>query len=185
MGLPAMSLSETVCSTMHSIAHGASETRGGRTSRLGTGVSPAARGSSTPRGNGAEVIFMASRRSQLAKLQTNSLVSSMNVTESLRPSLEKQTTGGRLETPVEIRIGGEIDVAVGADRADPSDRPRRDDGFERIVRQAVVVDVRGVEHCASSGSIARHDLGEHGAPAFLGRPHRRADMHESGKALVR
>jgi len=43
---------------------------------------------------------MASRRSQVARLQTNSPVSSMKVTESLRPSLEKQTTGGRLETPL-------------------------------------------------------------------------------------
>src|SRR5438067_7594578 len=95
-----MSLSETVCSTRHSIAQGASATRGGRTRRQGTGVRPAARNSSTPRGNGADVMFIALRKSQVARLQTNSPVSSMNVTESLRPSLEKQTTGGRLETPL-------------------------------------------------------------------------------------
>src|SRR6266516_2984244 len=95
-----MSLSETVCSTRHSIAQGASATRGGRTSRHGAGVRPAARNSSTPRGNGAEVTFMASRRAQGGRLQTNSPVSSTKVTESLRPSLEKQTTGGRLDTPL-------------------------------------------------------------------------------------
>src|SRR5436309_15485329 len=100
MGLPAMSRSDTVCSTRHSIAQGASATRGGRTSRHGAEVRPAERSSSMPRGNGADVVFMASRRSQLARLQTNSPVSSMKVTESLRPLLEKQTTGGRLETPL-------------------------------------------------------------------------------------
>src|SRR5260370_14676082 len=100
MGLQATSSSETVGSPRHSIAQGASATRGGRTSRHGAGVRPAARNSSTPRGNGADVMFMASRRSQVARLQTNSPVSSMKLTESLRPSLEKQTTGGRLETPL-------------------------------------------------------------------------------------
>src|SRR5215472_19069796 len=95
-----MSLSDTVCSTRHSIAQGASATRGGRTSRLGAGVGPAARNSSTPRGNGAEVTFIASRSSQVARLQTNSPVSSMKVSESFLPSLEKQTTGGRLDTPL-------------------------------------------------------------------------------------
>ena len=52
----------------------------------------------TPRWNGADVTFMASRRSQFERLQTNSPVSSTSAMESFLPSLEKQTIGGRVET---------------------------------------------------------------------------------------
>ena len=43
---------------------------------------------------------MASRNSQVTRLQTNSPVSSMLRTESLRPSLANITIGGRLLTPL-------------------------------------------------------------------------------------
>jgi hypothetical protein len=39
-------------------------------------------------------------QSQVVKLQTNSRVSSMKASESLRVSLENITIGGRLETPL-------------------------------------------------------------------------------------
>ena len=41
---------------------------------------------------------MAKRRSKVAMFQTNSPVSSAKVAESLGPSLEKATMGGRLHT---------------------------------------------------------------------------------------
>src|SRR5436309_10638989 len=108
MSFPARSPNETICTTRHSRAQGDSAMRGGRTSRDGAGVSPAASISLTPRGNVAEVAFMASRRSHVARLQTNSRVSSMKLTESLRPSLEKHTTGGRLETPLKYEYGARL-----------------------------------------------------------------------------
>src|SRR5262249_15338836 len=40
---------------------------------------------------------------------------------------------------VEEAVGCEIDVALGPTRGDPADRPRRDDGVERIVLQAMAV----------------------------------------------
>ena len=54
---------------------------------------------------------------------------------------------------VEIGIGREIDLAGFAHRGDPADRPRRDDGLERIVRQAVVFLARVVEHLAPVSKI--------------------------------
>ena len=68
--------------------------------RLGAGSRPAFSISLVPRGIGAEVMFIASRKSQVARLQTNSPVSSMKLTESLWPSLENITIGGRLLTPL-------------------------------------------------------------------------------------
>jgi len=51
-------------------------------------------------GSGADVAFIASRRSQVARLQTNSRVSSMLLTESLRPSDANMSKLARLLTPL-------------------------------------------------------------------------------------
>src|SRR5450756_3153264 len=67
---------------LHSSAQGEAFTRGGLTSRERAGSRPARSISLTPRGSGAEVAFIASRKSQVARLQTNSPVSSMKLTES-------------------------------------------------------------------------------------------------------
>src|SRR5882672_11349473 len=95
-----MSDSRTVCSHLHSSAHGDALTRGGLTMREGAGSSLALSISFTPRANGAEVSFIWSRRSQVARLQTNSLVSSTKTTESLRPSLANITVGGWSVSPL-------------------------------------------------------------------------------------
>src|SRR4029077_15903964 len=57
---------------------------------------------------------------------------------------------------VEERIRREIDLALGADRADPTDRPRRHDRLERVVGQAVVVLGGFVEHVRSRPSNHSH-----------------------------
>ena len=49
------------------------------------------------RGNGAEVLFIESRRSWVAKLATNSPLSLAKATESFQPSLENPTIGDTLE----------------------------------------------------------------------------------------
>ena len=85
---------------LHSSAQGDAFTRGGLTSRDGAGSRPARSISLTPRGSGAEVAFIASRKSQVARLQTNSPVSSMKLTESLCPSLANITRLARLLTPL-------------------------------------------------------------------------------------
>ncbi|MNT30790.1 hypothetical protein D3C72_1666000 [compost metagenome] len=54
---------------------------------------------------------------------------------------------------VEEGIGREVHGTVPALRANPADRPRRDDGLERIMRQAVLVGVRGVEHQTSPTQV--------------------------------
>src|SRR3546814_13459903 len=87
--------------------------RGGVTSLDGTISSPATAASSTPTGAGAEVTFIASRRSQVATLQTNSPVRSALASESLEPSGgpsalrppgANMTTGGPPATPLK-KIG--------------------------------------------------------------------------------
>jgi hypothetical protein len=82
---------------LHSSAAGDAATRGGRTSREGAGSSPACAISLSPRASGAEVSFMASRRSHVARLQTNSPVSSMKAWASLPALAENATIGGRSE----------------------------------------------------------------------------------------
>jgi hypothetical protein len=54
----------------------------------------------TPRGSGAEVAFIAPRKSQVARLQTNSFVCAMKLAESLKPSLANITSAGRLLMPL-------------------------------------------------------------------------------------
>jgi hypothetical protein len=83
---------------LHSSAQGAAAIRGGRTRRDGTASSPASAISLTPRGKFAEVATTAARSSKVARLQTNSPVSSMKTSESLRPSLENSTIGGSSDT---------------------------------------------------------------------------------------
>jgi hypothetical protein len=68
------------------------------TKRDGAASSPAWSISLTPRSSPAEVVFIASRRSWEARLQTNSPVSSMKVRASFRPAEEKATMGGLSET---------------------------------------------------------------------------------------
>src|SRR6516162_11666198 len=100
VGRPSQSSRETVFTHRHSSAQGEAATRGGRTRREGAGARPALAISLTPRAKGAEVWLTCSRRSQVVKLQTNSFVSSMKASESLRVSLENITIGGRLDTPL-------------------------------------------------------------------------------------
>src|SRR5262245_16266617 len=97
-GLPSISSSLTVRSHLHSRAHGVALMRGGLTSSEGAASRPAASISFTPQGKVQEVSFTASRKSQTARLQTNSPISSTNVIGSFRPSLANITIGGLLET---------------------------------------------------------------------------------------
>jgi hypothetical protein len=87
-----------ICNSLHSSAQGEAATRGGRTSRQGAGARPDCSISFTPRGNCAAVSTTAERRSKVARLQTNSLVSSTKTSESLGPSLENNTIGGSSDT---------------------------------------------------------------------------------------
>src|SRR4029077_6379716 len=103
-----MSERRTVCSHLHSSAQGESFTRGGFTSREGAAASPVFSISLTPRANGAAAPFICSRRSQVARLQTNSLVSSANATESLRPSLANITVGGWSVSPLKNEYGARL-----------------------------------------------------------------------------
>src|ERR1700687_3300877 len=107
-GLPAISLSGTICTTLHSIAQGEAATRGGFTSFEGAAFSPATSISLTPCGSVADVWFICSRKSQVASEQTNSIVSVMLATESLKPSLENITIGGREETPLKYEYGARL-----------------------------------------------------------------------------
>jgi hypothetical protein len=66
----------------------------------GRGFEPVACISLVPRGSGAEVPFIWSRKSKVARLQTNSFVSSTKATESFGPSLENITIGGLSVMPL-------------------------------------------------------------------------------------
>ena len=61
-----------------------------------------------PRGSGAEVSFIASRRSQVTRFQTNSRSSSANVAESLAPKLEKASIGGASPTALKKLYGARL-----------------------------------------------------------------------------
>jgi hypothetical protein len=98
-GSPLGSRTDWTC--RHSRWTGLSFTRGARTRREGALVTPASSNSSTPCGAGAALRFIASRRSQVARLTTNSPVASTLATESLKPPsvawlpvAEKITCGG-------------------------------------------------------------------------------------------
>src|SRR5450432_176507 len=103
-----MSVRRTVCSHLHSNAQGEALTRGGFTSTDGAESRPVSLISLMPRANGAEVAFIGTRRSQVARLQTNSRVSSTNVTESFLPSEENITIGGSLETALKNEYGARL-----------------------------------------------------------------------------
>src|SRR5712691_686382 len=107
-GLPRTSWSGTIWISLHSIAQGAAATRGGFTSFEGAAFSPATSISLTLCGSVAEVLFISSRRSQVASEQTNSFVSATLATESLKPSLENITIGGREETPLKYEYGARL-----------------------------------------------------------------------------
>ena len=63
-------------------------------------VNPARANSLSPRANGAEVSFIGPRRSNVARLATNSPLSLAKDAESFQPSLEKPTIGGTLQKPL-------------------------------------------------------------------------------------
>src|SRR5688572_25402809 len=108
MARPSRLESRTVCSHLHSSAQGEAATRGGRTSRDGAASSPATCISLMPRGSGAEVPFIWSRKSKVARLQTNSFVSSTKATESFGPSLENITIGGLSVMPLKNEYGARL-----------------------------------------------------------------------------
>src|SRR5262245_42078694 len=97
-GLPSISLSRRVCSHLHSSAHGDALTRGGLTKTDGAASKPTACISLMPRGKGHDVSLTCSRKSQTARLHTNSRVSSTKSIVFFLPSLANITIGGSLET---------------------------------------------------------------------------------------
>src|ERR1700726_4460745 len=105
---PSMSRSRTVCNHRHSSAHGDAFTRGGRTSTLGAGSRPASRISLMPRGYDAEEAFIWLRRSQVARLQTNSRVSSTKAIVSFQPLDENITIGGLVSTALKYEYGARL-----------------------------------------------------------------------------
>src|SRR4051812_15956089 len=92
--LPSELISSIVLKYLHSSATGERRTRGGFTARDGVISRPTASGSLTPSGNSAELAFICSRRSQVARLNTNSPVASALIWECLRGALEKIAHGG-------------------------------------------------------------------------------------------
>src|SRR5277367_4724108 len=107
-GLPSTSLSRTVCNHLHSNAHGEAFTRGGLTSTDAAGSRPTASISFDPRGWVHEVSFTCWRKSQTARLQTNSPASSTNSIVSFRPSLANITIGGLVETLLKNEYGARL-----------------------------------------------------------------------------
>src|ERR1700687_1522532 len=97
-----------ICNSLHSSAQGEAATRGGRTNLDGAGVSPDCSISFTPRGNCPDVSTTALRRSNVARLHTNSFVSSTKTRESLGPSLENKTMGGSSETALKNEYGARL-----------------------------------------------------------------------------
>src|SRR5690606_10469156 len=89
---------------------GAAATRGGRTLMLAAFSSPASTNSSSPCGQGVDVVFMAWRKSQDTMLATNSPVALtfLRVSFSGRSSgvlHENMTTGGAVETRLNCENG--------------------------------------------------------------------------------
>jgi len=80
------------------MAHGDCFTLGGFTNIEGADSNPTIAISLTPRGCAQDVSLTWLRKSQTARLQTNSPVSSTKSTVFLRPSLANITIGGSLET---------------------------------------------------------------------------------------
>ncbi len=71
----------TISTTLHSSEAGLSATRGAATMRHPAIVNPAWSNSFAPRGSGADVAFIGSRRSRVARLATNSPLSLAKVAE--------------------------------------------------------------------------------------------------------
>ena len=147
-GWPSRSIKSMICSSLHSSAHGAAAIRGGRTSRDGAAASPASAISLTPRGKLAEVATTAARRSKVGEI-ADEFLRLLDENQRVLAALAREQHDRRLvRHRVEERIGREVDLAVGAHRRDPADRPRRDDRLEGIARQPVVVLAGVVEHGA-------------------------------------
>ena len=92
--VPSAPCSCCTCVQRHSKVTRLSATRGGRTSVEARGVRPASTNSSTSGGTAAQVVFIASARSRVARFHTNSPVACTLRTVSLRPMLAKPTMGG-------------------------------------------------------------------------------------------
>src|ERR1700730_13513263 len=96
LGLPSAPGSSTVLTYLYSNATGDRLTRGGFTATDGTISRPASSGSLISGPTAADVVFISSRKSQIAKLWTNSPLCSALVWECLRPALANITNGGRV-----------------------------------------------------------------------------------------
>jgi hypothetical protein len=83
----------------------ASPARGGRTRSLATWLSPAPANSSSSGGKSAAVRLRRASRAMLAMLSTNAPVASALLSESLRPTETKPTTGGSVEKTVVYECG--------------------------------------------------------------------------------
>ncbi|MNT48374.1 hypothetical protein D3C72_1851530 [compost metagenome] len=78
----------------HSKVTGLSATRGGATKVEGRGVRPVSANSLTSGGTAAQLWFITSAKSRVARFHTNSPVSCTLRTVSLKPMLAKPTMGG-------------------------------------------------------------------------------------------
>ena len=111
-------------------------------------------------------------RSCVARLATNSPLSSAKAAESLKPSLEKPTIGGAPTKAVEETVRGEIDPAVSARvEIQPIGRGATI-ALNGSCGSSVLSRARGfVEHCASPlrPETGRDDIGERRPRAILRR----------------
>src|ERR1019366_2591877 len=105
LGLPSAPGKSTVLTYLHSNATGDCLTRGGFTATDGAISRRASSGSLTSGPTSADVIFISSRKSQVARLWTNSPLSSALACECLRPALANITNGGRLATALKKLYG--------------------------------------------------------------------------------
>jgi hypothetical protein len=90
---------------LHSIEQGLAATRGARTIRDSAISRPACSNSLAPCGSGAEESFIASRRSQVARFQTNSCAAPANVAECFGPWLENASMTGASHTALKKLYG--------------------------------------------------------------------------------
>jgi hypothetical protein len=94
VGSPSRSFSGSLSSNLHASAAGTSARRGGLASRQGAPVCPASAISATPCGTDRDDRFIAAACFLVARLTTNSPVSSTFRWLALRPPLEKPTMAG-------------------------------------------------------------------------------------------
>src|SRR4249920_1617589 len=130
------------CSSLHSICAGDSATRGGRTTRLGAGVSPASANSSTSGGTSAAVMLAAVAMASLTTLITNSPVSSTlrnvslrcvrSVLSVARSTGQNSTVGGADPTPQKKLKGARL-AAPARSTVDTSATGRHNDAGHDLV----------------------------------------------------